>query len=109
MAKRKVKTFPYRQTNLASMKGYRGDIDGLRALAVLSVVAFHFGVAAISGGFAGVDIFFVISGYLISSIILKDLHAGTFSFADFYARRIRRIFPALMRPAVCSAGWMVFR
>ena len=76
------------------MKSYRHDIDGLRALAVLSVIAFHFG-GVISGGFVGVDIFFVISGYLITSIILRDLEQGKFSFKEFYKRRIKRILPAL--------------
>jgi peptidoglycan/LPS O-acetylase OafA/YrhL len=74
---------------------YRADIDGLRALAVIAVMIFHAFPSSLKGGFVGVDIFFVISGYLISSIILRDLHAGEFSFAGFYARRIRRIFPAL--------------
>ncbi len=73
---------------------YRPDIDGLRALAVLPVIAFHMGVQALDGGFIGVDIFFVISGYLISSRILADTAAGRFSLTDFYVRRIRRIFPA---------------
>lgn len=75
---------------------YRPDIDGLRAVAVLSVVGFHAFPAWLPGGFIGVDVFFVISGYLITSIILQGLAKGTFSFADFYARRIRRIFPALL-------------
>lgn len=75
---------------------YRPDIDGLRALAVLSVVLFHAFPSVITGGFVGVDVFFVISGYLISSILFKNLAKGTFSFGDFYARRVRRIFPALL-------------
>lgn len=75
---------------------YRPDIDGLRAIAVLSVVIFHAFPKALHGGFIGVDIFFVISGYLISTIIYKGLDAGTFSLRDFYTRRIRRIFPALL-------------
>ncbi len=74
---------------------YRPDIDGLRALAVLAVIGFHAFPELVPGGFVGVDIFFVISGYLISGIIGKGLANGTFSFADFYLRRIRRIFPAL--------------
>jgi peptidoglycan/LPS O-acetylase OafA/YrhL len=74
---------------------YRPDIDGLRAVAVLSVLAFHKGLFQLPGGFIGVDVFFVISGYLISSLILKDLAHGTFSFRRFYERRVRRIFPAL--------------
>lgn len=75
---------------------YRPDIDGLRALAVLSVVLFHAFPEWIHGGFIGVDIFFVISGYLISSIIFKGLETNSFSFKDFYIRRIKRIFPALI-------------
>ncbi|MFZ4801552.1 MAG: acyltransferase family protein [Chlorobium sp.] len=74
---------------------YRPDIDGLRAIAVLAVLFFHTEVPGFSSGFVGVDIFFVISGYLITSIILKDLRANRFSIARFYERRIRRIFPAL--------------
>jgi peptidoglycan/LPS O-acetylase OafA/YrhL len=75
---------------------YRRDIDGLRAIAVLAVVIFHAFPLALPGGFIGVDIFFVISGYLISTIIFTKLIANQFSFMDFYARRIRRIFPALL-------------
>jgi peptidoglycan/LPS O-acetylase OafA/YrhL len=75
---------------------YRPDIDGLRAVAILSVVAFHAFPTWVTGGFIGVDIFFAISGYLISTIILKKLAKGTFSFRSFYARRINRIFPALI-------------
>lgn len=75
---------------------YRPDIDGLRAVAVMAVVGYHAFPTAIPSGFAGVDLFFVISGYLITSIILSGLDAGRFSFADFYGRRIRRIFPALL-------------
>jgi peptidoglycan/LPS O-acetylase OafA/YrhL len=74
---------------------YRPDIDGLRAIAVLAVLFFHTNIPGFSGGFVGVDIFFVISGYLITSILLNDINEGTFSFARFYERRIRRIFPAL--------------
>jgi peptidoglycan/LPS O-acetylase OafA/YrhL len=75
---------------------YRPDIDGLRALAVLSVVVFHAFPEWLKGGFIGVDVFFIISGFLISTIIFTNLERGTFSFAEFYARRIRRIFPALV-------------
>jgi peptidoglycan/LPS O-acetylase OafA/YrhL len=75
---------------------YRPDIDGLRAIAVLSVVAYHAFPHAARGGFTGVDVFFVISGYLISGLILEDLQRGRFSFSRFYARRFRRIFPALI-------------
>src|SRR5580704_1090978 len=75
---------------------YRPDIDGLRAVAVLLVVAFHTGIGKFRGGFVGVDVFFVISGFLISSVILAEISAGHFSIAAFYERRIRRIFPALV-------------
>jgi len=86
---------------------YRPDIDGLRALAVLSVVAFHAFPNGVQGGFIGVDIFFVISGYLISTIIFQSLEKGTFSFTEFYIRRIKRIFPALILVLVGSYafGW----
>lgn len=83
---------------------YRPDIDGLRAVAVLSVLFFHVGLTEFPGGFVGVDIFFVISGYLITSTIDKDLERGTFSFLGFYNRRMRRIFPALF--AMCLV-WTV--
>jgi peptidoglycan/LPS O-acetylase OafA/YrhL len=74
---------------------YREDIDQLRGLAVLMVVAFHFEVPAIHAGYIGVDIFFVISGFLITQIIQRELRAGTFSFAQFYERRVRRLLPPL--------------
>ena len=86
---------------------YRPDIDGLRAIAVLAVVIFHAFPALLPGGFSGVDVFFVISGYLISGIIFKGLEQDSFSFAQFYAHRIRRIFPALILVlCACFAfGW----
>jgi peptidoglycan/LPS O-acetylase OafA/YrhL len=74
---------------------YRREVDGLRALAVLPVILFHAGFETFSGGFVGVDVFFVISGYLITTIILDDLQSGTFSVVNFYERRARRILPAL--------------
>lgn len=74
---------------------YRKEIDGLRALAVIPVILFHAGFSTFSGGFVGVDVFFVISGFLITSIILKEIEAGTFSIVNFYERRARRILPAL--------------
>lgn len=74
---------------------YREEIDGLRAIAVVPVVLFHAGLEGFSGGFVGVDIFFVISGFLITSLIHEEIEAGEFSIVRFYERRIRRIFPAL--------------
>jgi peptidoglycan/LPS O-acetylase OafA/YrhL len=90
-------------------QAYRPDVDGLRALAVLLVVAFHAFPELMPGGFMGVDIFFVISGFLISGIIFADLERGRFSFANFYARRIRRIFPALILVLAVSylLGWLL--
>ena len=79
-----------------SKETYRPDIDGLRAVAVLAVVVYHAFPSALPGGFSGVDIFFVISGYLISGILFKSLAQEKFSFSEFYARRIRRLFPSLV-------------
>lgn len=76
-------------------KTYLPYIDGLRGVAVLAILLFHLDIAFFKGGFVGVDVFFVISGYLITGIIARSVAEGTFSFADFYARRVRRIFPAL--------------
>lgn len=90
---------------------YRSDIDGLRAIAVLSVVGFHAFPESLRGGFVGVDVFFVISGFLISSIILASLDSNSFSFLEFYARRIRRIFPALglvLLSALCLGLFTMF-
>lgn len=81
---------------------YRREIDGLRALAVIPVILFHAGFELFSGGFAGVDVFFVISGYLIASIVMSEMAVGHFSIARFYERRARRILPALLLVvAVC--------
>lgn len=86
---------------------FREDINGLRALAIVSVLLFHFDVPGFSGGFSGVDVFFVISGYLMTAIITRRLDAGTFSILGFYVDRARRIIPALL--VVCIAlltvGW----
>ena len=84
---------------------YRPDIDGLRAFAVLSVVLYHAFPNAIRGGYVGVDVFFVISGFLITSILLTEMDEHKFSFAAFYGRRVRRIFPAL---AVCSSAVLAY-
>jgi peptidoglycan/LPS O-acetylase OafA/YrhL len=86
---------------------YRPDIDGLRAIAVGAVLTYHAFPSLLPGGFIGVDIFFVISGFLITTIILQSLAAGDFSYRDFYARRIRRIFPALILvlAATLAFGW----
>lgn len=92
--------------NQASRITYRTDIDGLRAVAVLLVMGDHFRTH-LSGGYVGVDVFFVISGYLISAAILKEMGNGTFSIVNFYERRIRRIFPALivMLLGVCALSY----
>ena len=75
---------------------YRKEIDGLRALAVIPVILFHAGFSVFSGGYIGVDVFFVISGYLITSILINDLNQQKFSLLHFYERRARRILPALV-------------
>jgi len=88
---------------------YRADIDGLRAVSILLVVAYHAQPWLVRGGFIGVDIFFVISGFLITRIILSEAKAGTFSSLAFYARRVRRIFPALIVVLATTylIGWIV--
>jgi len=88
---------------------YRSDVDGLRALAVLAVLVFHADPTLLPGGFAGVDVFFVISGYLISGIVSRECETGRFSFARFYARRARRLFPALIIVLVTTLllGWLI--
>lgn len=91
------------------MMKYRPDVDGLRALAVLPVVLFHAGLDVFSGGFVGVDIFFVISGYLITRIIAGEMQERRFSLVNFYERRVRRIFPALFAMLLFTlvmASWM---
>lgn len=92
--------------------GYRPEIDGLRAFAVIPVILFHMGLSWVPGGFIGVDVFFVISGFLITSIIKKELARGTFSFRDFWARRVRRILPAMIFVTACTLAvtyFFVFR
>ncbi|MCG5240512.1 acyltransferase family protein [Azospirillum doebereinerae] len=86
------------------MMRYRPDIDGLRAVAVIPVVLFHAGIGAFSGGFIGVDVFFVISGYLITALIAADIREGRFSIAEFYERRIRRLLPALVAMLLFSSA-----
>jgi|694.fasta_scaffold03328_1 peptidoglycan/LPS O-acetylase OafA/YrhL len=90
---------------------YRADIDGLRAVAVLMVVIYHAFPHVLPGGFIGVDVFFIISGYLISTILFQGIDAGTFSITDFYSRRIRRIFPALSVVLIATGffGWFSLR
>ncbi len=90
---------------------YRPDIDGLRAVAVMAVLLFHGGVSSISGGYVGVDVFFVISGYLITSIIVSKVDKGSFSLIDFWERRVRRIIPPLMVVALFAligSWWLLF-
>lgn len=88
---------------------YHPEIDGLRALAIIPVILFHAGIAGFGGGFVGVDIFFVISGYLITSIILRDIKQGSFSLVKFWERRVRRIVPALffITSLVLAAGYFI--
>lgn len=87
---------------------YRREIDGLRTLAVVPVILFHAGLTVFSGGYVGVDVFFVISGYLITSILISELEQGNFSIARFYERRARRILPALFFVMLCCIpfAWM---
>lgn len=87
---------------IATQSYYRPDIDGLRALAILPVLLFHLDYSSFSGGYIGVDVFFVISGYLITSLLLRDFRCGTFSIGHFYERRARRLLPALFVVLACS-------
>ncbi|WP_321912813.1 acyltransferase family protein [Paraburkholderia sp. J11-2] len=93
----------------AAAHEYRPHVDGLRAIAVIGVILFHAFPSRMAGGFIGVDIFFVISGYLITTIILSNLEREKFSIAEFYGKRVRRIFPALLVVLLfcASAGWLV--
>jgi peptidoglycan/LPS O-acetylase OafA/YrhL len=96
------------QTHSATQH-YRPDIDGLRAIAVLLVIGYHAFPQAVGGGFVGVDVFFVISGFLITGILVQQLQSGGFSIGGFYARRVRRIFPAVLCVLLGTAaiGWFV--
>jgi Acyltransferase family len=87
---------------------YRVDVDGLRAIAVLAVLAYHYRLP-VPGGFTGVDVFFVISGYLITSILFREIEDGCFSLSNFYVRRVRRIIPALLARSLCAQSeWRFF-
>ena len=81
---------------------YRAEIDGLRAIAVLLILMFHAGFEWASGGYVGVDVFFVISGYLITRNIMRELENSRFSFSVFYIRRIKRLFPALFATLIVT-------
>jgi peptidoglycan/LPS O-acetylase OafA/YrhL len=88
---------------VTKLQTYRPEIDGLRAVAVISVLLYHVGVLQFSGGYVGVDVFFVISGFLITRIIFEEAsRTGTFSFSNFYLRRLRRLFPALLTTVAIS-------
>ena len=91
---------------VSRLQAFRADIQGLRAVAIVPVVLYHALGDWVPGGFAGVDVFFVISGFLITRILMREIEAGSFSIAGFYARRVRRLFPALfaMLAATLAAG-----
>jgi peptidoglycan/LPS O-acetylase OafA/YrhL len=93
----------------AHSEKYRADVDGLRAIAVICVLGFHAGILTFRGGFVGVDVFFVISGFLIGGIVFDALDSSKFSFVTFYKRRVNRIFPALILVLgiTALAGWLV--
>ena len=87
---------------------YRAEIDGLRAIAVIPVIFFHTGIEIFSGGFIGVDVFFVISGYLITSVLIEDIENKEFSIINFCERRARRILPAFFMIFSCIIiGWFI--
>ena len=102
--------FLYKLTDISSIKriSFRQDINGLRAIAVLAVVFYHAELELFKGGWLGVDIFFVISGYLISNIIISELNDGTFSFKTFYLRRVQRILPALFSTLLLTIPFAYF-
>lgn len=109
VSQRKVSLKAHGATSNAASHSYRSDIDGLRAIAVLSVLFYHAFPSLLKGGFAGVDVFFVISGFLISGIIFRELDQGRFSFLAFYTRRVRRIFPSLVLILLVAfvSGWLL--
>ena len=84
---------------------YRPEIDGLRALAVMPVILFHAGFSIFSGGFIGVDVFFVISGYLITKILTENIEQNQFSMFDFWIRRIKRLMPALLTVILMTSSF----
>src|SRR5258706_4124127 len=88
---------------MSGSMAYRPDVDGLRAVAVLSVILCHFGAPGFGGGYIGVDVFFVISGFLITSIVLRDVAEGGYSLPKFYERRARRILPAFVAVALATS------
>ena len=97
-------------TDITKIKriSFRQDINGLRGIAVMSVVLYHAEIGLFKGGYLGVDIFFVISGYLISNIIISELNDDTFSFKTFYIRRIKRILPALFSTLLLTVPFAYF-
>src|SRR5215469_12709605 len=102
---------PHAQVQERASLRYRADIDGLRALAIVPVVLFHFRLPPFGGGFVGVDVFFVISGYLITALIYAEMRTGEYSLAGFYERRVRRILPALfatLAATAVAAVWLLF-
>src|SRR6056300_1269611 len=100
----------YKFTDISNIKriSFRTDINGLRAIAVLAVVFYHADLKLFKGGWLGVDIFFVISGYLISNIIISELNDGTFTFKNFYLRRVWRILPALFSTLLLTTPFAYF-
>jgi len=100
----------YKFTDISNIKriSFRQDINGLRAIAVLALVFYHADLKLFKGGWLGVDIFFVISGYLISNIIISELNDGTFTFKNFYLRRVRRIIPALLSTLLLTIPFAYF-
>ena len=109
MPMQRAKPEPLRRASIQPFI-YRPEIDGLRAIAISGVFLFHLSREWLPGGFVGVDVFFVISGYLITSILCQDCEAGRFSLAKFYQRRIARLFPAFFAVALVTlaATWLIY-